>query len=391
MKDSKYHIIRDHVARDNRVKPTCPFCEAPIERPREHQVHRLTEMPVGSCSCGAVYAFDVTGHNLGVAFSEALVFSCNMDWDLAWDLLPGEDYQEELVQNYDIESNFIIPVGTYEGRRISGALYFIRLHQELREVTTAAVQKKIERFKPVVPASEAPAGPRTKIKFTKQDVENWVRQYQLEPLLEIAGQDQRLLRFLERLLYSGDEQLRLRAADAMGQVAGIIAPGKPRVVAKALQKLFTSVSNADYGSSNWGALDAIGAIIQNVPDLFAGHMPSIFLFLSDPELRPRALRALGTVAGTNPGLLQKSWTFYTPFLADENPATRGYTAWLLGRLDPSPLGLGIPEARAGLKQITGHQHPVVIYEMGQLNHKTVGDLAREALASIDQHISLRGT
>jgi hypothetical protein len=61
------------------------------------------EMPVGSCSCGAVYACDETGHNLGSAMIEALVFGCNMDWDLAWGLLPEEDYLEKLVENYDLE------------------------------------------------------------------------------------------------------------------------------------------------------------------------------------------------------------------------------------------------------------------------------------------------
>jgi len=70
---------------------TCPFCGKPIERPRELATHRPREMPVGSCTCGAVYAYDATGHNLGAAFVEALVFACNWDWDLAWGLLPEED------------------------------------------------------------------------------------------------------------------------------------------------------------------------------------------------------------------------------------------------------------------------------------------------------------
>jgi len=54
-------------------KPTCPFCGIFIEKPKELSTRMPGEMPVGSCSCGAVYACDETGHNLGSAMIEALV------------------------------------------------------------------------------------------------------------------------------------------------------------------------------------------------------------------------------------------------------------------------------------------------------------------------------
>ncbi|NIR13136.1 MAG: PBS lyase, partial [Desulfobacterales bacterium] len=53
------------------AKPTCPFCGMVIEKPGELETETQTEMPVGKCSCGAVYACDVTGHNLGTALVEA--------------------------------------------------------------------------------------------------------------------------------------------------------------------------------------------------------------------------------------------------------------------------------------------------------------------------------
>ena len=71
--------------KDIMVKPPCPFCGMLIPRPQEIPSR---EMPLGSCSCGAVYACDVTGHNLGSAMIEALVYACGGDWDCAWDLTP---------------------------------------------------------------------------------------------------------------------------------------------------------------------------------------------------------------------------------------------------------------------------------------------------------------
>ena len=91
--------------RDIISKPACPFCGALIDPPGDLDDGSSHEMPLGRCSCGAVYVCDVIGHNLGTAMSEALVSSCDGDWDHAWDLLPEEDYKEALVHDYDLETD----------------------------------------------------------------------------------------------------------------------------------------------------------------------------------------------------------------------------------------------------------------------------------------------
>jgi hypothetical protein len=329
-----------------------------------------------------VYAFDATGHNLGAAFSEALVFGCNMDWDLAWNLLPEEDYLEALVEHYDIESNLIVPAGSYEGRRISGALYFVRLHNDIREVTGQGVQKKLRRFMPVSP--EPPVKPNAQKTFTRRDVEEWVREYRLEPLQDAAGRDNRIIRDLQRLLYTGDRVLRFKAADALGRACKVIAQRDPGAVAKLLQRLFTSVSNADYGASNWGAIDAIGAIIAGSPGMFAGYIPTLYQFLEDRELRPDVLRALGVIAEAKPELIQKSGVFFASYLRDGKPETRGYAAWLLGKLDYSGTKPGTAEVKKALEGARGDEHETGIYTGGRLEIKTVGRLAAEALEKMNQ-------
>lgn len=367
--------------RDSKVKPSCPFCGLPIDRPQEQEVYRPGEMPVGSCPCGAVYAYDVTGHNLGAAFSEALVFGCNLDWDLAWNLLPEEDYLEALVENYDIESNYIIPSGSFEGRRISGGLYFIRLHSEFREATGEAVQKRLDRTKQQEGKVESEPQPRgyAKKEFTKKDVETWVADCRFETIIEAAGRDKRILRDLQRLLYSVDELTRLRAADALGRATRVIAAKDPGAVANLLQKISTSVSGADYGASNWGAIDALGEIVSNAPDLFAGYIPTLYQFMNDQSLQPRVLRAITRIADARPDLIQKSLGYFTGFLQAAEPEARGYTAWLMGKLLKSTAMPGIKEAREALKRMTEDDNPIYIYEHGELHQKTVGQLAAEAL------------
>src|SRR4030042_1088622 len=169
--------------KDIMVKPACPFCGMLIPRPQE--IHSR-EMPLGSCSCGAVYACDVTGHNLGAAMIEALVHACTGDWDCAWELTPDEDYLDKQLKDYDLETHHIIHSGVYEGRRISGVLYFIRLNTPIARKSVPA-----RSFRPVSPGSERASNRTPRSSSAKQEVEDLIRSDDRAPLLGRAAQDNR--------------------------------------------------------------------------------------------------------------------------------------------------------------------------------------------------------
>ncbi|MBW2015464.1 MAG: HEAT repeat domain-containing protein [Deltaproteobacteria bacterium] len=352
-------------------RPKCPFCGIPLERPKELPARMPNEMPVGSCSCGAVYAFDVTGHNLGTAMIEALVFGCNGDWDLAWGLLPEEDYREKIIEHYDIESHLIVHGGAYQGRRILGTLYFIKIHEDVLEVTRDGLKKNLERSTPAV--KEYPAGKTRARPLGKREVEDLVKNYRFEPLLKAAATDRRLLRHLQRLLYTVDTLLRYRAADALGQVSARIAETNPGAVSRLLQGFLTSLS--DTAASSWGALDAIGEIIRNSPERFAGFVPQLFSFLKDRTLLPQVLRALEMIATASPAILRGKAFYFIPLLQDPEPAVRGYAALFLG-------GLGAAEAREELTSLLEDPVPLEIYRNGRIMKKTVGQLASESLEKL---------
>ncbi|MBE0467864.1 MAG: HEAT repeat domain-containing protein [Candidatus Desulforudis sp.] len=344
----------------------------PIERPQELQSHRPTEMPLGSCTCGAVYAYDATGHNLGTAYIESLVFACNMDWDLAWSLLPEEDYLASLVEKYDLESNYVIPGGAFEGRRVAGALYFVRLNEELRGITRQGVWDKLARGA-AEPVAVEPGAPTNVTSLTKKDVEQLVAENQIEPLLKAARHDTKVLRHLQRLLYTSDTLLRFRTAEILGLVSAVIAKKEPAAVANLLQGFSTSFNYS--AASSWGAIDAMGEVIRYAPDLFAGYIPVLYQFLLDDALRPQTLRAMGRIANARPDLIRVAVPRLLPFLDDANPETRGYTAWILGSVTAS-------EAKLGLASIGNQEDEVEIYEQGGIVRKTVGRLAAEALEKI---------
>ena len=352
-------------------RPACPFCGMPIERPKELSTRRPVEMPVGSCSCGAVYACDETGHNQGSAMIEALVFGCNMDWDLAWDLLPEEDYREAIVEQYDYLNHLIVPGAFLESRRISGVLFFIRLHEDVQEVTSEGVRKRLEKATPISPKPAVKHA--SKRSLSKKEIEELVKQFRVEPILNIAREDNRIIRHLQRLLYSGDDLFRQRAAEILGRVSAIIAETDPGAISKLLQRLFTSVM--DTTTSSWGALEAIGEIISHKTELFAGYIPQLYQFLPDETRRAQALQAIGRVAKSRPDLIPKVPTFFIPFLRDPDPLVRGCTAWLLGNL-------GVHEALEDLEKLRDESPEIDLYENGKLEKKTVGQVASEALEKL---------
>jgi len=361
------------IGRELVKKPVCPFCGVFIEKPKELTTRMPGEMPVGSCSCGAVYACDETGHNLGAAMIEALVFGCDMDTDLAWGLLPDDDYVEEIVEHYDYINHSIIPGRFFESRRISGALYFIRLHDDIQEVTSEGVRKRLDK---ATSPSPKPLNNHTrKNPLSKKEIEGLVKDFRVDSVVSVAGEDKRIIKNLQRLLYSGDDLFRKRAAEILGHVSGVIAESNPGSISRLLQTLFYGIT--DTAASSWGALEAIGEIIGNKTELFAGYIPQLYQFLTNESLRAQVLQSIGRIAKSRPDLIRKVTFRFIPYLGDSDPKARGYAAWLMGNLSAA-------EAQVDLEKLRGDPHEIHIYENGEMEKKTVGQVASEALGKISE-------
>jgi hypothetical protein len=354
------------IGKDILTRPKCPFCGLDVDKPTDLS---HSSMPMGRCGCGAVYAFDVTGHNLGSAMLEALVYACGGDWDRAWSLTSDEDYLDEQVYNYDEQTHRVIQSGAYEGRRIAGTLYFIRMKKDL---SPPGKEKKVyERLPPYGPSSKVQAGKS----FAKHDVEAFVKAYELDILLNMAREDKRIIRDLKRLLYSADDTLRWRAAEALGRVSAVISEKDPRTIARLMQGLFSAL--LDTAASSWGALDAIGEIISRNPQQLSGYIPQIYGMVRDKSLLPDILRVLGKISLTCPDPMRKIGTYFIPFLDDPNPAVRGNAAVLLGRL-------GTVGAKEPLSKLLEDPAGLAAYEEGNVVAVTVGRLCADALKGLKE-------
>jgi HEAT repeat protein len=189
----------------------------------------------------------------------------------------------------------------------------------------------------------------------------------------MAGQDNRVLRDVKRLLYSVEKLYRWRAAEALGKISAVIAPKDPGAVSKLLQGLFTSVS--DTAASSWGSVDAIGEIISALPDHFSGFVPQLVQISRDPSLLPEVLRAMGIIGAARPDLLRRFSYPMIPLLHHSDPEVRGYAAILLGRLKAH-------EAKEGLMKLKEDTAAIEIYRAGQIEGTTLQQLAAESLATL---------
>lgn len=101
---------------------SCPFCDRPIDEPREIKTEFGDTFTGGKCQCGAVYVYDRGGHSLGEAYVDVMAFACDGDWDKAWSLIPDEDYEVKELSYDSRRSKF-----TSAQRRITPTFLFVQI------------------------------------------------------------------------------------------------------------------------------------------------------------------------------------------------------------------------------------------------------------------------
>lgn len=365
------------------VKPWCPFCGMDVGRARETVQRKMTEFPVGTCECGAVYVCDATGHNVGSAMIECLVHACGDNWELAWDLTPEEDYLTGRIENYDEQTHQVVETRQLDGRWVRGVLYFVRLHKDVADIAERIKQKQSEHTGAGMPApGKSPAAAarprldpkREKKRAGKQLVKQLAAADDIDALVNYCFDDRRTLKFLQRLLYDPDEAARYHYAWVIGQVCARVSEQEPGQVADLLHRLFEACS--DSAAASWGMVEAIGSIIAARPDIYGAFTRYLLNYMGDPATQAQVLWGLGEIAESRPDLI-RSTPFYATFhfLGHDNPVIRGLMARLMGRIRAT-------EAAFQIMGLQNDQSEITIYEQGRPVRVTVAQLADEAVARI---------
>ncbi len=189
-------------------------------------------------------------------------------------------------------------------------------------------------------------------------------------LKELAGREAGVAGILMQFTFEPGPLLYWRALEGLGHVAG----SHPQQVQKLVNRLLYLL-NEDSGSAGWGAAAALGEIGRHQISLVKEIIPMFVGFLEEDFSQEPMLWGVGRLAATHPELLEEIWPAVTPFLTNPRPQLRALAAWGLGQARRRP-------AASALRALAGDDHPVQLYDRGNLHQTTVGQVAREALASL---------
>lgn len=370
----KEHII---------VRPWCPFCGQKVGKPSHAPVRKMTEFPVGRCQCGAVYTCEATGHNVGAAIVETLVYACNDNADFAWELMPEDDYLTGRIENYDERLHQVVATKNVDGRNVSGVLYFVRLHTDIRDIALRIKEKRSEvvarKLGTALPQKSsviepAPDEKRIRKKATKQLVKELVEKEDINALVALCFDDKKTLRLMQRLLYDPLENNRWRVAWIMGQVTARTSTREPGPVSELLHRMFEACS--DSAATPWGMVETIGYVIALRSDIFGAFTRHLLNYIGDPSTQNQALWALAEIADKRPDLIRDT-PFYNlfHFLQHPEPQVRGQVARLMGRIKAT-------EVTMQLMDLGTDQGTFWSCVNGKLVSSTVAEAARTALQVI---------
>lgn len=363
-------------------RPWCPFCGQKVEKATDATQRKMHEFPVGSCQCGAVYTCDATGHNVGSAMVEALVFACGDHWDFAWELMPEDDYLTGRIEQYDEETHQVVDLGNIDGRPVRGVLYFVRLHTEISEIARRFQEKNEDKAQEVAAlqavervSQEEPLDPKRKrVKANKKKVKECVENSDVDALVTFCFDDKKTLRLMQRLLYDPYEEKRWHVAWVIGQVCARVASREPGQVSELIHRLFEACS--DSAATPWGMIETIGGIIAGRPDIFGAFTQHLLGYLSEESTQQQVVWSMAEIAAVRPDLIRDTSFYHLfHFLGHPQPATRGLVARLLGRIKAT-------EAVMQIMGLQGDQEQFTTWEQGKPVITTVAAEATAAVAAI---------
>ncbi len=341
----------------------CPFCGRIIKKPEILPVG-FSDFEAGICECGAVYVCDVTGHNRGSAFVEALLIACAGDWDLAWDLDPDTDYKEIWIENYDLETNTILEPSPDQKNFARGVLCFLKLAGDIRELKDPALRELLKKEDPF---SGLPSVDKKKL--SRKEMEKLIEKQELELLTAYHLKEPLNLNVIQKLLYHPDPVFRKKVACIIGKICEKMEKIYPEKIIDFIKRLL--YASADSAASAWGALEAVGEIIRNTGERYSIFLKNLFAFLDFPEFRPSVLYAFYRISEKHPELLKKeSYLKLVDLLENVTPEEQGLIILIFSNL-------GSREVKSAFSGLNPEKKLKIFdYSSFQFKEVTLGELLK---------------
>ena len=184
-------------------------------------------------------------------------------------------------------------------------------------------------------------------------------------------------------LCDGDNAVKWRAVEVMGAVVARMAEKDIETARNVMRRLMWSL-NDESGGIGWGAPETMAEIAarnlriaREFAHVIVSYAREDGNYLEYEPLQRGLMWAIGRLAGAWPELVEGAEIYVAPFLESPDPAVRGQAARTLGIMKAGdylePLG-----------RLVGDEKEFNLYAGGKITTLTVGESAREAVASIER-------
>lgn len=208
----------------------------------------------------------------------------------------------------------------------------------------------------------------------KKKVLEILQSRQYEKLIDLDKKGKGIYRVLVGLSYDKTDVICWRAIEAIGIFCRDLAQINVDEMMNIVRKLFWNLSD-ETGGVAWSNPEMIAEIVRNAPT-YAADMAPIIMHLDEPVFRKGVLWAAGRMGEKFPEMAQSAMRELMESLDDEDPEVRGFAARSLGLI-------GVKNALEPLKNLTSDKESIACYLDGELVKITVGELAAEAVKSIE--------
>lgn len=340
--------------RRNKDIPRCPFCGKDIARPVPTNTD-MGEILSGKCQCNAIFVCDLTGHCAGEAYMEALVL-LKGDWDIGV-LDPDKDYSYSDM-DYDYRTHRKIDSNmTGESH---GKLVFLQRKDNKNDYTVSVANEETTMIK----------GKVTHKKLLKKLLQNG----DLEKIAAISSDDRGIINLLFAFSYDKEDVMTWRAIEGVGLIAKKIAVDDAEFIRSTARRLLWSMTE-ESGGISWSAPEMLGEIIRANPKKFADLIPILWSSRNEDVFRAGTIWAMGRIAEVAPESIVFISQELRQMIEDPDPQIRGYSIWVLGKID------GI-ETINDIKKFSKDENQIYFYRNKSLVKISVGEIAQETINSI---------
>lgn len=208
----------------------------------------------------------------------------------------------------------------------------------------------------------------------KENIKKLLENKEFEDIVRLAESNKSVIRNLFSFLYSTDDLLHWRAAEALGIVAGSQSDSNIDGGRNIPRRLVWSLAE-ESGATAWPAPEALGAVVAARPSSFLDFGRIVLSFIDDPVLCRGVLWSARKISEKRADLTREIVPKVIELLKDPDATIRGHAAWALGAMQDK-------DAIKKLTELQTDTNPLFIYNAGELKNVTVGELAAASIAEL---------